>query len=231
MDEDEVEKLQFYKSWKSVILLYELAQTLNLFHTIMFFLFWRQEVYDYYYYVKEPHEPENRYMRVIILYSINTIGPLIMIFDLIFNKIIFRLRHFWVGLIAAIIFFGIQLLGREFLVNGEFPRHVEELPEIWHKAAAVGGYIGCHVFLWLFSKLKERFSKDPSFFKSDARIEHVLKKYGKFLQHREKFRREKLNAEMYSTENLLPEETPQMKFMREVLYNYLDKELREKRVN
>jgi len=229
IDEDEVEELQTYKSWKSVILLYELAQTLSLFHTIMFFAFWREDVYDFYFNVKEPKEPINQQMRVIILYSINTIGPLVMIFDMIFNKILFRLRHFWVGLLASVIFFAIQTLGREFLVNGDFPKNVEKLPEVYDKALAIGGYILCHFVLWLFSLIKMKMIKDPSHFKKDVRLEHVMDKYEKLLKTKEKNRRENMDTRVYDSETLLPEDNPQKMFMKEVLYNYLDKELKLKR--
>ena len=104
-DEDEVEKVKSYKSWKSVILLYEFAQTLSLFHTLMFFFFWRHDMYDYYFNIKDPQTTINRNMRVIILWLINTLPPLCMLFDMIFNKIVFRLRHFWVGLLGSAIFF------------------------------------------------------------------------------------------------------------------------------
>ena len=64
-DEDEVETVRGYSAWKSVILLYEFAQGLSLFHTIMFFGFWYQDLFHYYYYEKEPRTYSNRVMRVV----------------------------------------------------------------------------------------------------------------------------------------------------------------------
>lgn len=97
-DEEETEKIKPYAAWKSVILVYELAQTLSLFHTIMFFLFWRPSMYDYYW-NRSPTTHSNQIMRIIMMWVINTLPPLFMIFDMVFSKIIFRLRHFWVGLV------------------------------------------------------------------------------------------------------------------------------------
>jgi len=118
-DDDSVERLQSYKSWKGVILLYELAQTLSLFHTIVFWVFFYDNMYDYYYYIKQPDTQINRDMRVIIMWLINSIPPAIMIFDMIFNKIVFRLRHFWVGLVSSVIFLVIQFLGKEVLLKSK----------------------------------------------------------------------------------------------------------------
>ena len=143
-EEEEVEKVQAYKSWKGVILLYELAQTLSIFHTIMFFAFWYGDLYQYYFIDKEPKTDSNRYMRLIIMWMINTVGPLFMVFDLIFSKIVFRLRHFWVGLLGSAAFLGIQTLGREVMLPNEFPPDLEKLPEMWHRAGAVIGFVVVH---------------------------------------------------------------------------------------
>lgn len=112
--DDPVEEVKGYSAWKSVILLYELAQTLSIFHTIMFFSFWYEEM-RIYYVNKEPHEQINIDMRIIIMWTINTLPPLFMLFDFIFSKIIFRLRHFWVGLLGSVIFLGFQILGRKII--------------------------------------------------------------------------------------------------------------------
>ncbi len=74
-EEDDVEKIKAYKSWKSVILLYELAQALSIFHTFMFFVFWRPALYRYYHDEKLPLTQANRIIRVILLYAINTFPP------------------------------------------------------------------------------------------------------------------------------------------------------------
>lgn len=72
-EEEEVERVRAYKSWKSVILLYEFAQALSIFHTIMFFGFWRENVIDYY--DDNNYSPSTRHLRVILLYIINTFPP------------------------------------------------------------------------------------------------------------------------------------------------------------
>ena len=97
-EEEETETIKPYPAWKSVILIYELAQTLSLFHTIMFFLFWRPSMYDYYW-ERQPDTHSNQVMRIIMMWTINTIPPIFMLFDMAFSKILFRLRHFWVGLV------------------------------------------------------------------------------------------------------------------------------------
>lgn len=103
-DNEDQEEVKGYAVWKTVILIYEFAQTLSLFYTIMFFLFWKQSMRDYYWH-KEPQAQINKVMRIIIMWCINIFPPLFMIFDMVFSKIIFRLRHFWVGLICSAIFF------------------------------------------------------------------------------------------------------------------------------
>ena len=97
-DSDDQEEIKGYSMWKTVVLIYEFAQTLSLFHTFMFFFFWHQSMHDYYWH-KEPQTQINKVMRILIMWVINVFPPLFMIFDMVFSKILFRLRHFWVGLI------------------------------------------------------------------------------------------------------------------------------------
>ena len=114
-DEDDEEVKEGLKSlalWKSVILLYELAQTLNIFHTFVFWAFWREGMIEYYN-AKQPPTEINKQMRLIIMYTINTIPPLFMIFDMIFSKIIFRLYHVLFGLLCSLLLFILQIIGRE----------------------------------------------------------------------------------------------------------------------
>jgi hypothetical protein len=113
-EEEQKEGLKSYATWKPVILLYELAQTISIFHTIVFWAFWYDGMHDYYL-EKEPQTEINKQMRIYIMVVINTIPPLFMIFDLIFSKIIFRLRHFLIGLICSVIFLGFQYAGRQSL--------------------------------------------------------------------------------------------------------------------
>lgn len=225
----EIEQVQGYKAWKTVILLYELAQTLSLYHTIVFFSFFYSEVYNYYYNVKKPQEQINKDMRILIMWLINTIPPLVMIFDMVFSKILFRLRHFWVGLLCSVVFLGIQYLGRHYLLKDEFPKHVEEFPEVWHRAMAVIGFVSWHVILWIISLIKVRVTKDPARIKKDLRLEKLLKKYDDFLKAIERRRREEIHDQTHDSlliSDQTPKENYQIPFMREVLYNYLDKELK-----
>ena len=233
-DDDDVETVRGYKSWKSVILIYEVAQTLSLFHTIMFFAFWYSDTHNYYFNIKEPKTDTNRYMRVIVMWGINTLPPMFMLFDMVFSKILFRLRHFWVGLLASAIFLGIQTLGSRVILRFEFPSDFERLPEFWHKVAAVFGFVMCHVVLWGISKIKVKLVKDPSYFKKDRRLENIIKRYDKFLKAKEAKRlqtnsRYENYDELMETQLIEPDYNPQLKFMKEVLYNYLDKELKDPR--
>mmetsp|Transcript_22730 Transcript_22730/g.26096 ORF Transcript_22730/g.26096 Transcript_22730/m.26096 type:complete len:110 (+) Transcript_22730:444-773(+) len=109
----------------------------------MFHLFWRKSMDDYYWY-KEPLTPINQVMRIIIMWTINIVPPLFMLFDMIFSKILFRLRHFWVGMILSVVFFGIQTIGRQVIPKRDFPSDVEELGEIQWIVLAFVGYILCH---------------------------------------------------------------------------------------
>ena len=72
---------------------------------------------------------------------------------------------------------------------------------------------------------------NDSHFKEDARLEHVIAKYDTLLKSKEKYRREymNLNTTEEGSFNILPEDNPQLNFMREVLYNYLDRELKIER--
>uniref|UniRef100_A0A7S3KGG7 Uncharacterized protein n=1 Tax=Euplotes crassus TaxID=5936 RepID=A0A7S3KGG7_EUPCR len=237
-EEEEVERVRAYKSWKSVILLYEFAQALSIFHTIMFFGFWRENVLNYY--DSNEYSPSTRTLRVILLYVINTFPPACMLFDMAFSKILFRLRHFWVGLLCSAIFLGIQYLGKTSVISDEFPKGVEDLPGIWQRAAALGGYIVIHGVLWLFSLIKIRITNSPTYlasrrkthFDKDVRLEYVIKKYDKLLKSQEKHRREYLRLETgeESSCDIYNEDNPQLNFMREVLYNYLDKEIKLERI-
>jgi hypothetical protein len=229
----EIEEMHGYKAWKAVILLYEFAQTLSLYHTIVFFGFFYTEMYKYYI-DKEPQENINKIMRIVIMWLINTIPPIVMIFDMVFSKILFRLRHFWVGLLCSVIFLGIQYLGRHFLLKDEFPEHVEEFPEIWHKVMAVIGFVSWHAFLKVVSLIKVRVTKDPARIRKDFRLEKLLKRYDDFLKAIEGRRREELHDQTHDTllmSDQTPKENYQIPFMREALYNYLDKELKLSRLD
>lgn len=125
-DEEETEKITPFSHWKAVILLYELAQTLNLFHTIAFWLFWYDGMYDYYM-AKDPSTPINKKMRIIIMVVINTLPPIFMIFDMIFSKILFRLWHFMFGLIWSILFVAFQYGGRKALPTSKHYYQVIQL--------------------------------------------------------------------------------------------------------
>mmetsp|Transcript_6981 Transcript_6981/g.7892 ORF Transcript_6981/g.7892 Transcript_6981/m.7892 type:complete len:158 (-) Transcript_6981:63-536(-) len=155
-----------------------------------------------------------------------------MVFDLIFSKIIFRLRHFWVGLLLSLVFLGIQTLGRYMIPKKDFPNDVEELKEVYWIALAVLGYVFCHFFLWLLCRVKSSLIKDPSRLRKDKRIENVIKKYDKYLREKESYQRlSQSNARhsLMQSKDIDLGENFQTIFMKQVLYNYLDKELKQKR--
>lgn len=111
---------------------------------------------------------------------------------------------------------------------------MENFPEIWHKAMAVVGFVACHVFLWGVSLIKFKFTKDPSRVKHDKRLDKIIKKYDTFLRNIEKRRREEIRELNYmpiENSDMTPKKNYQIDFMREVLYNYLDKELKVDRVD
>ena len=119
-EDEQKEGLKAYATWKPVILLYEIAQTLSLFHTVAFWAFWYPDMKTYYD-EKEPSTEINKVMRVGIMIVINTIPSIFMIFDLIFSKIIFRLRHFIVGLILSAMFQVIQYAGLAIIKDDSKP--------------------------------------------------------------------------------------------------------------
>jgi hypothetical protein len=197
----------------------------------MFAAFWHDDTHNYYFNVKEPLTDTNRYMRVIVMYSINILPPACMLFDMLFSKILFRLRHFWVGLLCSAIFLGIQTLGKNYILSFE---DFERLPEFEYKVAATAGFVLCHAILWGISMIKTKLVKDPSYLKKDRRLENIIKKYDHFLKAKEANRRQSIYTddtynELMETSNYQPDHNPQLKFMKEVLYNYLDKDCKEQR--
>lgn len=80
--------------------------------------------------------------------------------------------------------------------------------------------------------IKTKLTKDPAYTKKDGRLEKILTKYDKYLRNREMFRRGIAGDEhtgLLDSKSLHDEKNYQLQFMREVLYNYLDKELKIKR--
>ena len=75
-------------------------------------------------------------------------------------------------------------------------------------------------------------TRDPSLKKKDNRIEQILKNYDKYMIKKEKNRRKNKNVNkglLDSSKDIQIGENPQLLFMKEVLYNYLDKELKIRR--
>lgn len=56
-----------YTSWKWVLILYELAITVNVFHTILFWARWEEKMYDYYE-KRSPHTHINVVIRILLMY-------------------------------------------------------------------------------------------------------------------------------------------------------------------
>ena len=82
----------------------------------------------------------------------------------------------------------------------------------------------------MFTRIKSRITKNPSYKKKDDRLEKIIKKYDRFLKRREAKRREaSKTGHLLASQQVNPKDNPQLEFMREVLYNYLDKELKEPR--
>lgn len=84
----------------------------------------------------------------------------------------------------------------------------------------------------MISLVKIKLTKDPSLIKKDARLEKVIRKYDEFLKSKEALRRESFhdkNTQLLETHDHTPDENYQLRFMKEVLYNYLDKELKIRR--
>ena len=95
------------------------------------------------------------------------------------------------------------------------------------------------MILWAFSLIKVRLVKNPARLGKDKRLENILSKHDEYLKLIESKRR------MYEREygptvsgrvesndlDTIPDDNPQIEFMREVLYNYVDKDLKQKRVD
>jgi hypothetical protein len=92
--------------------------------------------------------------------------------------------------------------------------------------------------LWMFSLIKVRITKNPALRKKDKRLELMLIKHDEFLKRVEGNRRSN-NPRVGNNDTLVdsrdldlaPNDNPQIEFMREVLYNYLDKDLKQDRID
>lgn len=81
-----------------------------------------------------------------------------------------------------------------------------------------------------------RITKNPALRKKDKRIENIVIKYDEYLKKVDVARREKDRIHSAplvesNSNGLGADDNPQIGFMREVLYNYLDKELKQDRID
>lgn len=105
--EEEQKDLKPYKGWKPTLILYELAQTLCLFQTIMFWCFWHTEIFEYYA-KKEPQTERNVIMRKVNCYVSNIVPPLIMLIDFMVSKVYFRITHIIIHIPIFFVYWAIR---------------------------------------------------------------------------------------------------------------------------
>lgn len=75
-------------------------------------------------------------------------------------------------------------------------------------------------------------TKDPSYFRKDRRVEHIIAKYREFLKSNDNEFIESSRGSTQLLDSSYKEEDQakdQVMFIKEVLYNYLDKELGKRR--
>ena len=142
-----------YTSWKWVLVLYELAIWINVFHTVLFWLRWREEVFEYYR-NREPHTRSNVIVRVTLAHCINIIPPVLILIEFIFNKVVFSYRHVFVPILFIIVYELIVKLGDNLIEEGEIPdqdqgRYGEPLFMLWALAIMAGTYCGLTFFTHL----------------------------------------------------------------------------------
>lgn len=116
----------------------------------------------------------------------------------------------------------------------DFPDDVEKLGNVPYVAGACLFFIVCHFLLWLISLVKIVWVKNPAYLRKDTRLELIIEKYDEHLKRREAKRRGSIRdskTRLLDTDHFQPNENYQIQFMREVLYNYLDKELKQRRID
>ena len=157
---EDMEYIEPRQSWKPILILYEVAQAMNLFQTIMFWAFWHEDVVFWYAW-KQPLTPRNVVMRQVMAYINNVIPPLIMLFDLTFSKLVFCFTHVWIHFFVFVVFWAINqgsdnLIGSEPTIYGNniFPNKMIDSDNAGVVVGLFIGFLLCHILLTLFTKIK-----------------------------------------------------------------------------
>ena len=156
----------------------------------MFWAFWRESVVFWYQW-KMPLTPKNVAMRQVMAYINNVIPPLIMLFDLAFNKLVFCFSHIWIHFFLFVIFWAVNqgssnLIGSEPVINGHniFPNSMISSDNAGEVIGLFIGFLLCHVLLTLFTKAKYYMFRNKGL--TPLEPEHFEKRIEDYIQNEEK---------------------------------------------
>ncbi|CAI2371346.1 unnamed protein product [Moneuplotes crassus] len=149
--EDDV---QPYTTWKQVVILYEVAITINLFHTYFFWVHWYSEIIEYYK-NRQPQDELSILVRVSLAHSINLIPPIMLAFDFMFSKVVFNYRHWFLPALTLIIYKCVTLGGEYVIEYEEMPHNDNEKADnIYFFLMVMSIITGLYLFLAFVTKIK-----------------------------------------------------------------------------
>jgi len=160
IDDEFKNDIKPYTSWKLTLVLYELAITVNVFHTVIFWLRWYDDMIDYYQ-EREPHTYSNVIVRLILVHCINVIPPILVMFDFVFSKVRFNFRHWPVPILFLIVYKGLTILGVEIINDQQLPvTDATNANDPLFMLSSVTIIAGIYLLLASISNIKYRMFKD-----------------------------------------------------------------------
>jgi len=153
--------------WKFIIMLYEVAQVINIFSIFTFWIFWSHKIFEF---QRLDHTDGNegrevaewrRMYRLGFTLWINSITPTYMFIDFLLSKLIFKLRHFVIQMLIALLFLGIYGLGEHIITDPRlFPLKRQSFFNNWTPVAFI--FIALiHMLLSIHTKVRFNMTKDP----------------------------------------------------------------------
>ena len=151
-DDYEVDDIKTY-FWKLTILFYEIAQVLSIFSLIMFWVFWREHVFEFYRYNHPMGEDKyeapywRRTFRIVVCVWSNSVTPLYMFLDFLLTKLVFRYRHVIFHTLVGLAYLGVFALGEEMIGDvSQFPLEKEIIFNPYTPLGFVGGVFAHFLF-------------------------------------------------------------------------------------
>ena len=219
--------------WKGAIIFYEVALSLSIFSLLTFWIFWHNRISDH---QRNDHFPGGEVretplwmyiLRRIITTWLNVIPPLYLLIDFSFSKLVFKYRHIVFHFLLALAFLGVLKAGERILNDRKaFAIHFEDLFSMYSPFGFLAIAL-IHFAFCFISKLKYQGRRDPRYYGGeDAEVEKIVKKYKKSIDRH----RELIANTISSRGSFLPStDDSEYRFMREVIYSYLDQDIKRKR--